>query len=102
MFLTLFSLNVVRGFVTSFLTPERLHLPPLSPPAAPLPPPQRLQQVSVPIVSNIQCNAAYGTGKVTTKMMCAGPDFRGEGFCKVRRAAVGAASAAAASAAAVV
>ncbi|RVE70015.1 hypothetical protein OJAV_G00083690 [Oryzias javanicus] len=49
---------------------------------APLPPPQRLQQVSVPIVSNIQCNAAYSTGKVTTEMMCAGPDFRGEGFCK--------------------
>uniref|UniRef100_A0A3P9LBP1 Peptidase S1 domain-containing protein n=1 Tax=Oryzias latipes TaxID=8090 RepID=A0A3P9LBP1_ORYLA len=49
---------------------------------APLPPPQRLQQVSVPIVSNIQCNAAYGTGKVTTRMMCAGPDFRGKGFCE--------------------
>uniref|UniRef100_A0A3P9MK05 Peptidase S1 domain-containing protein n=1 Tax=Oryzias latipes TaxID=8090 RepID=A0A3P9MK05_ORYLA len=46
----------------------------------------RLQQVSVPIVSNIQCNAAYGTGKVTTRMMCAGPDFRGKGFCEVRRA----------------
>uniref|UniRef100_A0A8C7XUU5 Peptidase S1 domain-containing protein n=1 Tax=Oryzias sinensis TaxID=183150 RepID=A0A8C7XUU5_9TELE len=46
------------------------------------PPPQRLQQVSVPIVSNIQCNAAYGTGKVTTRMMCAGPDFRGKGFCE--------------------
>uniref|UniRef100_A0A3P9J6P6 Peptidase S1 domain-containing protein n=1 Tax=Oryzias latipes TaxID=8090 RepID=A0A3P9J6P6_ORYLA len=51
---------------------------------APLPPPQRLQQVSVPIVSNIQCNAAYGTGKVTTRMMCAGPDFRGKAAAATR------------------
>uniref|UniRef100_H2L3L9 Peptidase S1 domain-containing protein n=1 Tax=Oryzias latipes TaxID=8090 RepID=H2L3L9_ORYLA len=37
----------------------------------------RLQQVSVPIVSNIQCNAAYGTGKVTNQDDVCRGDFGG-------------------------
>ncbi|XP_072225554.1 trypsin-like isoform X2 [Leuresthes tenuis] len=45
-----------------------------------LPFPQRLQAVNVPIVSNIECNAAYGS--ITTSMMCAGPNVRGKGFCE--------------------
>ncbi|KAM4530472.1 chymotrypsin-like protease CTRL-1 isoform 2-T2 [Odontesthes bonariensis] len=45
-----------------------------------LPSPQRLQAVNVPIVSNIECNAAYGS--IMTGMICAGPNFRGKGFCE--------------------
>ncbi|XP_061568555.1 tryptase-like [Cololabis saira] len=45
-----------------------------------LPSPQRLQEVKVPIVSHIQCDAAYGF--ITTSMICAGPDVRGQGFCE--------------------
>ncbi|KAM4717147.1 mast cell tryptase-like [Anableps anableps] len=44
-----------------------------------LPSPETLQEVNLPIVSNIECDAAYGS--ITTNMICAGPDFRGKGFC---------------------
>uniref|UniRef100_A0A3Q2GKA0 Mast cell tryptase-like n=2 Tax=Cyprinodon variegatus TaxID=28743 RepID=A0A3Q2GKA0_CYPVA len=45
-----------------------------------LPSPETLQEVSLPIVSNIKCDAAYGS--ITTNMICAGPNFRGKGFCE--------------------
>uniref|UniRef100_A0A3Q2R2J9 Peptidase S1 domain-containing protein n=1 Tax=Fundulus heteroclitus TaxID=8078 RepID=A0A3Q2R2J9_FUNHE len=44
-----------------------------------LPSPETLQEVNLPIVSNIECAAAYGF--ITTSMICAGPNFRGKGFC---------------------
>lgn len=44
-----------------------------------LPSPETLQEVELPIVSHIECDAAYGT--ITTNMICAGPNFRGKGFC---------------------
>ncbi|XP_076608004.1 serine protease 27-like [Chaetodon auriga] len=46
----------------------------------PLPFPQRLQEVSVPIVSNSQCDAAYGT--ITNNMVCAGLDEGGKDSCQ--------------------
>uniref|UniRef100_A0A8P4KSE7 Peptidase S1 domain-containing protein n=1 Tax=Dicentrarchus labrax TaxID=13489 RepID=A0A8P4KSE7_DICLA len=49
----------------------------------PLPSPQRLQEVSVPIVSNSQCDAAYsGIRKITNNMMCAGLDEGGKDSCQ--------------------
>ncbi|KAM9745017.1 serine protease 27-like [Menidia menidia] len=45
-----------------------------------LQPPMRLQEVAVPVVSNIECNAAYGS--IRPAMMCAGPNIRGRGFCE--------------------
>ncbi|KAJ4932394.1 hypothetical protein JOQ06_010817 [Pogonophryne albipinna] len=46
-----------------------------------LPFPQRLQEVSVPIVSNTQCSASYNT--ITRNMMCAGLDEGGKDSCQV-------------------
>ncbi|XP_044037531.1 serine protease 27-like [Siniperca chuatsi] len=46
----------------------------------PLPSPQRLQEVSVPIVSNSDCSAAYGG--ITSNMLCAGPTEGGKGTCQ--------------------
>uniref|UniRef100_A0A3Q3B8Y9 Tryptase-like n=1 Tax=Kryptolebias marmoratus TaxID=37003 RepID=A0A3Q3B8Y9_KRYMA len=43
-------------------------------------PTTELQEVNVPVVSNIKCRGAYPS--VTTNMMCAGPNFRGKGFCQ--------------------
>ncbi|XP_041812141.1 serine protease 27-like [Chelmon rostratus] len=45
-----------------------------------LPFPQRLQEVSLPIVSNTECNKAYGT--ITSNMMCAGVDEGGKDSCQ--------------------
>ncbi|XP_045899484.1 prostasin-like [Micropterus dolomieu] len=45
-----------------------------------LPYPQNLQEVSVPIVSNSDCNAAYGT--ITSNMMCAGVAQGGKDSCQ--------------------
>lgn len=45
-----------------------------------LPSPQRLQEVSVPIVSNSQCNDVYGT--ITNNMICAGLDEGGKDSCQ--------------------
>ncbi|XP_034062047.1 serine protease 27-like [Gymnodraco acuticeps] len=45
-----------------------------------LPFPQRLQEVSVPIVSNTQCSASYDT--ITSNMMCAGLDEGGKDSCQ--------------------
>ncbi|XP_070779978.1 chymotrypsin-like protease CTRL-1 [Enoplosus armatus] len=46
----------------------------------PLPFPQRLQEVSVPVVSNSQCNAAYGS--ITSNMVCAGLSEGGKDSCQ--------------------
>ncbi|XP_068605521.1 serine protease 33-like [Brachionichthys hirsutus] len=46
----------------------------------PLPPPQTLQEVTVPIVSNSDCNKVYG-GAITNNMICAGPSGGGRGSC---------------------
>ncbi|KAG8006576.1 Serine protease 27 [Nibea albiflora] len=49
----------------------------------PLPYPERLQQVSVPIVSNSQCfDAYYGIVPITSNMMCAGLDEGGKDSCQ--------------------
>ncbi|XP_038565982.1 chymotrypsinogen B-like [Micropterus salmoides] len=45
-----------------------------------LPSPKRLQEVSVPIVSNSDCNVTYG-GKITNNMICAGVTQGGKGIC---------------------
>uniref|UniRef100_A0A8B9JK45 trypsin n=1 Tax=Astyanax mexicanus TaxID=7994 RepID=A0A8B9JK45_ASTMX len=34
--------------------------------------PQNLQEVELPIVSNTACTSAYGSGSITSNMMCAG------------------------------
>ncbi|XP_063759499.1 serine protease 27-like [Eleginops maclovinus] len=46
----------------------------------PLPFPQRLQEVSVPIVSNTQCSAVYSS--ITSNMMCAGLEQGGKDSCQ--------------------
>ncbi|XP_044037512.1 tryptase-like [Siniperca chuatsi] len=46
-----------------------------------LPFPQRLQEVSVPIVSNSDCNAAY-KGGITSNMLCAGLTEGGKDSCQ--------------------
>ncbi|XP_036944127.1 mast cell tryptase-like [Acanthopagrus latus] len=46
----------------------------------PLPFPQTLQEVSVPVVSNTQCDAAYGS--ITSNMICAGLDQGGRDSCQ--------------------
>ncbi|KAF1379071.1 hypothetical protein PFLUV_G00172230 [Perca fluviatilis] len=46
----------------------------------PLPFPQNLQEVSVPLVSNTQCNAAYGI--ITSNMICAGLTAGGKDSCQ--------------------
>ncbi|XP_018523817.1 trypsin I-P1 [Lates calcarifer] len=45
-----------------------------------LPFPQTLQEVSVPVVSNTQCNAAYGS--ITSNMICAGLENGGKDSCQ--------------------
>ncbi|XP_045899477.1 prostasin-like [Micropterus dolomieu] len=47
-----------------------------------LPSPKRLQEVSLPIVSNSDCNATYG-GIITNNMICAGVTQGGNGTCDV-------------------
>ncbi|XP_071750355.2 transmembrane protease serine 9-like [Centroberyx gerrardi] len=47
----------------------------------PLPSPQRLQEVDVPIVSNSQCNTNYGGG-ITENMICAGLSEGGKDSCQ--------------------
>ncbi|TKS91186.1 Serine protease 27 [Collichthys lucidus] len=48
--------------------------------AAALPSPQRLQQVSLPIVSNSRCNRSYD-GEITDNMICAGLEEGGKDAC---------------------
>lgn len=43
---------------------------------------QTLQEVNVPIVSNTQCNSAYGG--ITNQMICAGLTIGGKDSCQVK------------------
>ncbi|XP_068605794.1 zgc:100868 [Brachionichthys hirsutus] len=48
----------------------------------PLPPPQSLMEVEVPVVGNRQCNCDYGVGAVTDNMLCAGLRAGGRDSCQ--------------------
>ncbi|XP_058510114.1 transmembrane protease serine 9-like [Solea solea] len=47
----------------------------------PLPSPQNLTEVQVPVVGNRQCQCSYGRSSITENMMCAGPQAGGKGTC---------------------
>ncbi|KAL6102406.1 uncharacterized protein ACO6RY_02019 [Pungitius sinensis] len=48
----------------------------------PLPFPQALMEVEVPIVGNRQCNCDYGVGQITDNMICAGLRAGGKDSCQ--------------------
>ncbi|KAM4635778.1 polyserase-2 [Polymixia lowei] len=48
----------------------------------PLPSPQTLQEVDVPVVGNRQCNCNYGVGTITENMICAGLTAGGRDSCQ--------------------
>ncbi|XP_037107784.1 tryptase-like [Syngnathus acus] len=48
--------------------------------SVPLPPPEELQEVIVPIVSNSDCNDVYGI--ITSNMICAGTEAGGRDSCQ--------------------
>uniref|UniRef100_A0A8C8DN99 Peptidase S1 domain-containing protein n=1 Tax=Oryzias sinensis TaxID=183150 RepID=A0A8C8DN99_9TELE len=48
----------------------------------PLPDPETLQEVQVPIVGNIQCDCNYGAGSITDNMLCAGLLEGGKDSCQ--------------------
>ncbi|XP_022524968.2 transmembrane protease serine 9 [Astyanax mexicanus] len=48
----------------------------------PLPSPQTLQEVEVPVVGNRQCNCFYGVGTITNNMICAGLLEGGRDSCQ--------------------
>ncbi|XP_014068114.2 serine protease 27 [Salmo salar] len=48
----------------------------------PLPPPQTLQEVEVPVVGNTQCDCLYGAGSITDNMLCAGVLEGGKDSCQ--------------------
>ncbi|XP_047427796.1 transmembrane protease serine 9-like [Mugil cephalus] len=48
----------------------------------PLPSPQNLMEVNVPIVGNRQCNCNYGVGSITDNMVCAGLREGGRDSCQ--------------------
>ncbi|XP_066522321.1 transmembrane protease serine 9-like [Hoplias malabaricus] len=48
----------------------------------PLPYPQTLQEVKVPVVGNRQCNCFYGVGTITKNMICAGLKEGGRDSCE--------------------
>ncbi|XP_051987444.1 polyserase-2-like [Xyrauchen texanus] len=50
--------------------------------SVPLPSPQNLQEVNVPIVGNRKCNCLYGNAKITDNMMCAGLLGGGKDSCQ--------------------
>uniref|UniRef100_A0A3Q3M6F4 Peptidase S1 domain-containing protein n=1 Tax=Mastacembelus armatus TaxID=205130 RepID=A0A3Q3M6F4_9TELE len=50
--------------------------------SVPLPPPQTLQEVEVPVVGNRQCNCLLGVGRVTDNMICAGALAGGKDSCQ--------------------
>ncbi|GLD75012.1 transmembrane protease serine 9-like isoform X2 [Lates japonicus] len=47
----------------------------------PLPSPQNLTEVEVPIVGNTECSCSYGLFTITDNMMCAGLQAGGKGAC---------------------
>ncbi|XP_063328800.2 transmembrane protease serine 9-like, partial [Pelmatolapia mariae] len=48
----------------------------------PLPSPQNLMEVQVPVVGNRQCNCDYGVGEITDNMICAGLSEGGKDSCQ--------------------
>ncbi|XP_030592367.1 transmembrane protease serine 9-like isoform X2 [Archocentrus centrarchus] len=48
----------------------------------PLPSPQNLMEVEVPIVGNRKCNCNYGVGSITDNMVCAGLSAGGKDSCQ--------------------
>ncbi|KAM8825407.1 transmembrane protease serine 9 [Synchiropus picturatus] len=48
----------------------------------PLPSPQNLMEVEVPIIGNRQCNCDYGVGTITDNMICAGLREGGKDSCQ--------------------
>ncbi|XP_068193663.1 zgc:100868 isoform X2 [Antennarius striatus] len=48
----------------------------------PLPSPQNLMEVEVPVVGNRQCNCDYGVGAITDNMICAGLRAGGKDSCQ--------------------
>ncbi|XP_019747942.1 trypsin-1-like [Hippocampus comes] len=48
----------------------------------PLPPPQNLMEVQVPVVGNHQCDCYYGGGVITNNMICAGLSEGGKDACQ--------------------
>uniref|UniRef100_A0A8C4F937 Peptidase S1 domain-containing protein n=1 Tax=Dicentrarchus labrax TaxID=13489 RepID=A0A8C4F937_DICLA len=48
----------------------------------PLPSPQDLMEVEVPVVGNRQCNCDYGVGSITDNMICAGLRAGGKDSCQ--------------------
>jgi len=51
--------------------------------SAPLPSPQTLQEVDVPIVGNRQCKCLYSASTITDNMICAGRIEGGKDSCQV-------------------
>lgn len=49
----------------------------------PLPSPQNLQEVQVPVVGNRQCKCFYGVSTITDNMICAGLIEGGKDSCQV-------------------
>ncbi|XP_060921829.1 polyserase-2-like isoform X2 [Labrus mixtus] len=48
----------------------------------PLPSPQNLMEVEVPIVGNRRCSCNYGVGRITDNMICAGLEAGGRDSCQ--------------------
>ncbi|XP_034567393.1 mucin-2-like [Notolabrus celidotus] len=48
----------------------------------PLPSPQELMEVEVPIVGNMACNCNHGVGTITENMICAGLEAGGKDSCQ--------------------
>uniref|UniRef100_A0A3Q2PNF3 Peptidase S1 domain-containing protein n=1 Tax=Fundulus heteroclitus TaxID=8078 RepID=A0A3Q2PNF3_FUNHE len=49
---------------------------------APLPSPQNLMELEVPVVENSQCNSSYGGNIITDSMICAGLQEGGKDSCQ--------------------
>ena len=45
--------------------------------------PAELLEVSIPIISNSQCQDVYGSSTITSNMLCAGTDAGGIDACQV-------------------
>ncbi|XP_042591975.1 uncharacterized protein LOC109055827, partial [Cyprinus carpio] len=54
----------------------------------PLPSPNVLQEVEVPVIGNRQCSCLYGVGEITDNMICAGLLEGGKDSCQVQKPSV--------------